>query len=126
MSEDIQFDREEFAKLKRQTWDATNYGSWFKPARGQVIDTLEKAALEKALAGRSYEKVLDVGIGNGRLLPIYAPHAAHVTGMDISSEQRRLTCVIDCDSAAGRWPFWRRRPSFILAAKAGATSLPPV
>jgi len=87
MSEDIQFDREEFAKLKRQTWDATNYGSWFKPARGQVIDTLEKAALEKALAGRSYEKVLDVGIGNGRLLPIYAPHAAHVTGMDISSEQ---------------------------------------
>ncbi len=87
MSNDIQFDRDEFAKLKRQTWDATNYGSWFKPARGQVIDTLEKTALEKALAGRSYEKALDVGIGNGRLLPIYAPHAAHVTGMDISAEQ---------------------------------------
>lgn len=83
----MQSDREEFAKLKRQTWDATNYGSWFKPARGQVIDALEKAALEKALQGRSYQKALDVGIGNGRLLPIYAPHAAHVTGMDISSEQ---------------------------------------
>jgi len=87
MSKDIQFDRDEFAKLKRQTWDATNYGSWFKPARGQVIDTLEKTALEKALEGRNYERALDVGIGNGRLLPIYAPHAAHVTGMDISSEQ---------------------------------------
>src|ERR1051325_7194807 len=87
MGEDIQFDREEFAKLKRQTWDATNYGSWFKPARGQVIDALEKAALEKVLAGHKYEKALDVGIGNGRLLPIYAPHAAHVTGMDISAEQ---------------------------------------
>lgn len=87
MSEDLQFDREEFAKLKRQTWDATNYGSWFKPARGQVIDTLEKSALKKALAGRSYEKALDVGIGNGRLLPIYAPHVAQVTGMDISAEQ---------------------------------------
>jgi len=87
MSEDIQFDREEFAKLKQQTWDATDYGSWFKPARGQVIDSLEKTALLKALAGQNYKKALDVGIGNGRLLPIYAPHAAHVTGMDISSEQ---------------------------------------
>src|SRR5438067_13747806 len=86
MSEDIQFDREEFAKLKRQTWDATNYGSWFKPARGQVIDTLEKSALKKALAGRSYEKAFDVGIGNGRLLPLYAPHVARGTGMDIFAE----------------------------------------
>ncbi len=87
MSKDIRFNRDEFAKLKRETWNATNYGSWFKPARGQVIDTLEKAALERSLAGRKYERALDVGIGNGRLLPIYAPHAAHVTGMDISSEQ---------------------------------------
>jgi len=87
MTENVQYDREEFAKLKRQTWDATNYGSWFKPARGQVIDALEKAALARALQGRSYETALDVGIGNGRLLPIYAPHAKHVTGMDISSEQ---------------------------------------
>lgn len=84
---EAQFDREEFAKLKRETWNSTNYGSWFKPARGQVIDALEKAALEGALEGRSYNKALDVGIGNGRLLPIYAPHAAHITGMDISSEQ---------------------------------------
>jgi 2-polyprenyl-3-methyl-5-hydroxy-6-metoxy-1,4-benzoquinol methylase len=91
MTEHVQYDREEFARLKRQTWDATNYGSWFKPARGQVIDALEKAALAKALEGRTYEKALDVGIGNGRLLPIYAPHAAHVTGMDISSEQ--LECA---------------------------------
>ena len=87
MAEDVQFDREEFARLKRQTWDATNYGSWFKPARGQVIDALEKAALARALKGKTYDRALDVGIGNGRLLPIYAPHAAHVTGMDISSEQ---------------------------------------
>lgn len=87
MTENVQYDREEFAKLKRQTWDATNYGSWFKPARGQVIDALEKAALARALQGRYYEKALDVGIGNGRLLSIYGPHAKHVTGMDISSEQ---------------------------------------
>ena len=84
---DAQFDREEFARLKRETWNQTNYGSWFKPARGQVIDALEKAALTAALKGQSYEKALDVGIGNGRLLSIYAPHAAHITGMDISSEQ---------------------------------------
>jgi len=87
MTERVHEDRDEFAKAKRDTWNATDYDSWFKPARGQVIDTLEKAALAKALAGRKYERALDVGIGNGRLLPIYAPHAAHITGMDISSEQ---------------------------------------
>lgn len=87
MTERVQHDRDEFAKSKRDTWNTTDYGSWFKPARGQVIDTLEKAALAKALAGRKYERALDVGIGNGRLLPIYSPHAKHITGMDISSEQ---------------------------------------
>ncbi len=87
MTERVNQDRDEFARFKRDTWNATDYDSWFKPARGQVIDNLEKAALEKALAGRKYDRALDVGIGNGRLLPIYAPHAAHVTGMDISSEQ---------------------------------------
>ena len=90
MTERVQQDRDEFAKAKRDTWNTTDYGSWFKPARGQVIDTLEKAALAKALAGRKYNRALDVGIGNGRLLPIYAPHAAHITGMDISSEQLDL------------------------------------
>jgi phosphatidylethanolamine/phosphatidyl-N-methylethanolamine N-methyltransferase len=87
MTERVQQDRDEFAKFKRETWNATDYESWFKPARGQVIDSLEKSALAKALAGRKYDRALDVGIGNGRLLPIYAPHAAHITGMDISSEQ---------------------------------------
>lgn len=87
MNERVQHDRDEFAKAKRDTWNATDYDSWFKPARGQVIDTLEKAALEKALDGRKYDRALDVGIGNGRLLPVYAPHAKYITGMDISSEQ---------------------------------------
>jgi len=87
VTERVQQNRDEFAKAKRDTWNTTDYGSWFKPARGQVIDTLEKAALAKVLAGRKYERALDVGIGNGRLLPIYAPHASHITGMDISSEQ---------------------------------------
>jgi ubiquinone/menaquinone biosynthesis C-methylase UbiE len=87
MTERAQQDRDEFAKSKRDTWNTTDYGSWFKFARGEVIDTLEKAALKKALDGRHYERALDVGIGNGRLLPIYSPHAKHITGMDISSEQ---------------------------------------
>ena len=90
MTERVNQDRDEFARFKRDTWNATDYDSWFKPARGQVIDNLEKAALEKALVGKKYDRALDVGIGNGRLLPIYAPHAAHVTGMDISSEQLDL------------------------------------
>ena len=28
MTENVQYDREEFAKLKRQTWDATFYVGW--------------------------------------------------------------------------------------------------
>ena len=87
MTERVEQDRDEFARSKRDTWNETDYGSWFKFARGEVIDTLEKAALEKALAGRKYNRALDVGIGNGRLLAIYAPHATYITGMDISSEQ---------------------------------------
>jgi ubiquinone/menaquinone biosynthesis C-methylase UbiE len=80
-------DREEFARFKRETWDHTNYDSWFKPARGQVIDALEKKALAKALDNLHYQSALDVGIGNGRLLPVYSPHADQITGMDISFEQ---------------------------------------
>lgn len=87
MTERVEQERDEFARSKRDTWNDTDYGSWFTFARGEVIDTLEKAALAKALAGRKYNRALDVGIGNGRLLPIYAPHANHITGMDISSEQ---------------------------------------
>lgn len=87
MTERVQQDRDEFAKAKRETWNDTDYGSWFTFARGEVIDILEKAALAKALPNRKYERALDVGIGNGRLLPIYAPYAKHITGMDISSEQ---------------------------------------
>ncbi len=87
MTEKVQYDREEFARLKREAWNSTNYESWFTPARGQIIDALEKAALARVFEGRSYEKALDVGIGNGRLLPIYAPYMAYVMGMDISSEQ---------------------------------------
>jgi ubiquinone/menaquinone biosynthesis C-methylase UbiE len=90
MTERASQDRDEFARFKRDTWNATDYDSWFKPARGQVIDNLEKAALEKALVGKKYDRCLDVGIGNGRLLRIYAPHVNHVTGMDISSEQLEL------------------------------------
>lgn len=90
MTERASQERDEFARFKRDTWNATDYDSWFKPARGQVIDYLEKAALENALVGKKYDRCLDVGIGNGRLLPIYAPHANHVTGMDISSEQLEL------------------------------------
>lgn len=90
MTERVNQDRDEFARFKRDTWNATDYDSWFKPARGQVIDNLEKMALEKALAGKKYDRALDVGIGNGRLLPIYAPNVKRVTGMDISSEQLEL------------------------------------
>jgi ubiquinone/menaquinone biosynthesis C-methylase UbiE len=89
--------REEFAQFKRDMWNSTNYDSWFKPARGQVIDALEKQALAMAIGNRQYDHALDVGIGNGRLLPVYAPHAKRVTGMDISSEQ--LTQATDAARA---------------------------
>ena len=44
MTERVEQERDDFAKAKRDTWNTTDYGSWFKPARGQVIDTLEALA----------------------------------------------------------------------------------
>ena len=38
MTERVQPDRDEFAKTKRDTWNETDYGSWFTFARGEVID----------------------------------------------------------------------------------------
>ena len=51
MTERVQQDRNEFARAKRDTWNQTNYGDWFKFARGEVIDILEKAALAIVVVG---------------------------------------------------------------------------
>ena len=49
-----------------------------------------EAALGAALAAAPLGRVLDVGTGTGRMAELFAPHAAHVTGIDRSPEMLRL------------------------------------
>lgn len=77
-------DKEKFEKIKREMWDNVNYDSKFRSEKGQIEDKLEKIAINKGLGGRLYEKALDVGIGNGRLIEVYSRYISSLTAVDIS------------------------------------------
>jgi SAM-dependent methyltransferase len=79
-----------FEKSKRESWDGRGkpvtedrYGS----RRGTLENEFEKGALQHALRGKHYDRALDVGIGDGRLAKVYAPHVKRLLGIDISPEQ---------------------------------------
>lgn len=83
----MQTDKQSFLAQKEKQWDQTQYATWFETGRGKIIDRLEKQALAQALDGHHYDNVLEFGIGNGRLLEVYAPHSGQVVGTDISAVQ---------------------------------------
>jgi len=80
-------DKETFTKIKKDHWNNFEYASKFSSEKGQIEDILEKIVIKKALDRTSYEKGLDIGIGDGRLLEIYSPHVKHITALDISLKQ---------------------------------------
>ena len=49
-----------------------------------------EAALDAALGTGSLGRLLDVGTGTGRMAELFAPRAAHVTGLDNSPEMLRI------------------------------------
>lgn len=59
----------------------------YNSERGALENQLEQDALSAALQGTSYEYALDVGIGDGRLVQIYASHVQKLLGIDVSSSQ---------------------------------------
>ena len=77
----------EFSALKREQWDDIDYGSWFKTKRGVLVDELERKALLKALQGKKYELLLDIGIATGRQAETYHTFINKLVGIDISSQQ---------------------------------------
>jgi ubiquinone/menaquinone biosynthesis C-methylase UbiE len=77
----------EFGDLKREQWDAIDYGSWFLSKRGRVVDVFEKNSLLQAIQGNHYDTMLDVGIANGRQAETYYPFINKLVGIDISPKQ---------------------------------------
>lgn len=49
-----------------------------------------EAALDKALGFGTLGSLLDIGTGTGRIAELFAPRAAHVTGLDNSPEMLRI------------------------------------
>jgi ubiquinone/menaquinone biosynthesis C-methylase UbiE len=76
-----------YSDIKREQWDAIDYGSWFLTKKGKLVDAMEKNALLKALKGKHYGTMLDIGIANGRQAEVYHSFIDSLVGIDISPKQ---------------------------------------
>ncbi|MCK9541779.1 MAG: metalloregulator ArsR/SmtB family transcription factor [Novosphingobium sp.] len=72
-----------------QAYFARHAGEWDTLRSLHAADGPVEAALEQAL-GRELGRLLDIGTGTGRMAELFAPHAAHVTGLDKSPEMLRI------------------------------------
>lgn len=71
---------------KHSNWSEFEYGKWFTTERGRTVDELEKEALARIFGELHVSSMLDVGVGNGRLIPVYRDSADHLTCIDISGK----------------------------------------
>jgi ArsR family transcriptional regulator len=69
---------------------ARHAGEWDTLRVLHCPDGPVEAALAEALGDGSLGALLDVGTGTGRMAEIFAPRAAHVTGLDKSPEMLRI------------------------------------
>ena len=70
---------------KKKEWQEEKYSEWFNSSKGKYIDRLEKEAfLGICFSERKFKNVIDVGIGNGRLLPAYKHLYNELIGVDMS------------------------------------------
>ncbi len=76
--------REEHSRLKKEHWSEFEYKKWFSTKRGKLVDQLEKSALRKMFEDSHFNQMLDVGIGNGRLMPLYRDKIDKIVCIDIS------------------------------------------
>ena len=73
-----------------EAWFARHAEEWDTLRLLHTPDGPVETALERALGGDSLGALLDVGTGTGRMAELFAPRAAHVTGLDKSPEMLRL------------------------------------
>jgi ArsR family transcriptional regulator len=73
-----------------ETWFARHADEWDTLRGLHSPDDTVEAALQSALGTGQLGALLDVGTGTGRMAELFAPNAAHVTGIDKSPEMLRL------------------------------------
>jgi ubiquinone/menaquinone biosynthesis C-methylase UbiE len=70
---------------KKEEWENTKYSDEFISKKGRCIDKLEKDAFyELCNQEEIFENVVEIGIGNGRLIPTYKGLTNKLYGVDIS------------------------------------------
>jgi len=77
-----------YNQKKKEHWEKFNYKKWFIDNRGTFINETEKNAVKELLKkypNKHFKKCLDVGIGNGRLIPAYKDKCRKIVGLDISN-----------------------------------------
>lgn len=85
-------DRERLAAVKREhaetarRYFAENAGDWDTIRALHVAEKSVESAMLEALGDRSFDSLLDLGTGTGRLLELFAPLYARAIGLDASSD----------------------------------------
>jgi ArsR family transcriptional regulator len=77
-----------------------------------VAESEVEGAIDRALAGRSLGRLVDIGTGTGRMIELFGPRAIHAIGIDRSSEMLRLARVKL--EAAGIHPSLRQGDMYAL------------
>ncbi|MEE9446650.1 MAG: metalloregulator ArsR/SmtB family transcription factor [Arenicellales bacterium] len=89
-------DSERLARIKAESakratdYFAQNAGDWDKIRTMVGSDTSIETAMLKVIAGNTYNSMIDMGTGTGRILQIFSPHVQHATGYDSSQEMLKL------------------------------------
>lgn len=92
----IAHDSERLVKIKAKNAKlATNYfaenaGDWDQIRTMVGSDSNIEAAMLKIAKGKSFEHLIDMGTGTGRVVEIFAPYVKHAVGYDSSQEMLKL------------------------------------
>jgi ubiquinone/menaquinone biosynthesis C-methylase UbiE/DNA-binding transcriptional ArsR family regulator len=73
-----------------EAWFQANAGQWDAIRSLHIAESEVEAAMAAALGDESLGSLVDIGTGTGRMLELFAPHAAQAMGVDRSSEMLRL------------------------------------
>lgn len=71
-------------------WFESHAGEWDAIRSLHVAEEQVEAAMVAALSDAPVQRLIDIGTGTGRMLELFAPHAASALGIDRSSEMLRL------------------------------------
>ena len=69
-------------QINRRSFASAGAMAYFRGLHGW-LDSGEQALIEAALEGMTAPRVLDIGIGAGRTIPLLKPHAASYVGIDM-------------------------------------------